>query len=479
MCDFIISPHSTFAVINVSVPNVLFFAIPQRGREHHYTLRKLSSSKDAGILRKRLPQHGFDVDTYNIPSSDTVMACIASQVFEFGPAVPFLSPPNRRVEEQYVGYIYDDILESELNFFTLLEKRLINNHIFISNDSINPALFPILDDMDTFLRIDTILLPSNSSSAARYALRAKTMKFRAEFLGRNLSLEEYGLLSGMMYASFDSNKSKNDSLHFESDEKQSIAISSFDGQDARILALPTNGFALIYTLPYPPNIVMPGLSTILPDSDGNIVFSSSVRIYPPEWPQFSGREKNWSPFIHEEKIYFVKSINPLVVVSFNYSRTASLQEILSKEILKNYVNTYTVSTSKYISGIDWGHKHLRGGSEAHLIDDKFYLSFFHTQTHFEGSGLATYFFGAYTFSAKAPFTLLGLSRFPIIEKALYTGKWNKRFPRRKIDYVVFPMSFFIKASTIYVTVGHQDEYGYLLTLHLSDVLLSLRNVTNM
>ena len=56
-------------------------------------------------------------------------------------------------------------------------------------------MFPILHDMDTFIRIDTILLPSNlSSAAARYALRATTMKFRSEFLGSNLSLDEYGLL---------------------------------------------------------------------------------------------------------------------------------------------------------------------------------------------------------------------------------------------------------------------------------------------
>ena len=53
--------------------------------------------------------------------------------------------------------------------------------------------------MDTFIRINTILLPSNSSSAAaRYALRATTMKFRSEFLGSNLSLKEFGLLEESM-----------------------------------------------------------------------------------------------------------------------------------------------------------------------------------------------------------------------------------------------------------------------------------------
>jgi len=53
-------------------------------------------------------------------------------------------------------------------FYPPGEKRLIENCTFISNDSKTPVLFPILDDMDTFIRIDTILLPSNSSSAARY-----------------------------------------------------------------------------------------------------------------------------------------------------------------------------------------------------------------------------------------------------------------------------------------------------------------------
>jgi len=48
------------------------------------------------------------------------MACIASQVFEFWTGGTIVVASQSRVDEQYVGYIYDDILESKWNFFTLL-----------------------------------------------------------------------------------------------------------------------------------------------------------------------------------------------------------------------------------------------------------------------------------------------------------------------------------------------------------------------
>ena len=120
---------------------------------------------------------------------------------------------------------------------------------------------------------------------------------------------------------------------------------------------------------------------------------------------------------------------------------------------------------------------MRGGSQALLIDEKFYLSFFHTQTHLAKTGLTTYFFGAYTFSSRPPFVLKGVSRFPIVDKVLYSSKWNTRFPMRKIDYVIFPMSVFRINDILYLTVGYQDEYGWLLTLSLSEVMNSLRNVS--
>ncbi len=394
--------------------------------------------------------------------------------------MPFLSPPLRPVAEQYVGYIYDDILGAEVNFYTLFEKALIRQCIPISSDSINPILYSIEGEYRAYIRIDTVLVPSSSTLAARYALRATKMYFHYHFKNHDYSLEELGSIEGSLCADIKSTGSMKSFWDAEHDEHGNKTYSSFDGQDARLLSLPKDGFVVIYTLPYPPNIVMPGISMITLDANGNLSFSSSLRIFPPEWPSFSGREKNWSPFLFQGSVYFIKSINPLIVVRLNsYSNNARpLKETFEEKHLGN-VTTSVVSTSKYIPGIDWGHLHMRGGSEARLIDNQFYLSFFHTQTRIQGSGLTTYFFGAYTFSPTPPFALLGVSRFPIIEKALYTGRWNTRFPRRKIDYVVFPMSFFVKNGTVHVAVGYQDECGWLLMLNLIELLTSLRNVTSM
>ena len=138
--------------------------------------------------------------------------------------------------------------------------------------------------------------------------------------------------------------------------------------------------------------------------------------------------------------------------------------------------TYVVSTTPFVNGLDWGHGHLRGGTPAVLIDDKYYLSFFHTQTKLKSSGYNTYFMGAYTFSKQAPFTLLSISRFPIVDKQFYTGPWDTRFSNRKINYVVFPMHFTVENNKIQLTIGHQDAAGWLVTMELPDLLKSMREV---
>ena len=72
------------------------------------------------------------------------------------------------------------------------------------------------------------------------------------------------------------------------------------------------------------------------------------------------------------------------------------------------------------------------------------------------------------------FRLSGLSREPIVNSSMYTGTWKEQMGAFAfIDYVVFPMSFFIEEGFIFLLYGWQDKDGILAKLKLDDVLRGL------
>ena len=270
-----------------------------------------------------------------------------------------------------------------------------------------------------------------------------------------------------------------------------VYFAPYAAQDARVIPLPgreNEVLLAVFTLPHPTNSVMPGVALVVrrPSSDpfGDVFFGSPWRLHPPEWPDFSGREKNWSPFVHNGSVLFIKSINPLTVVGVKdwkeiIGDAANATLVVKEDVPGRPVPTYVVSAAPLVPGtIDWGHGHMRGGTQALLVGGAYYLSFFHTATHLKGSSYTTYFMGAYAFTRDSPFSLLAVSRYPIVDDSLYTGPWNTRFTNRMIDYVVFPMHFYLRGAWLHLTVGHQDASGKLLSLPLDDVVRGMRNVSD-
>lgn len=172
--------------------------------------------------------------------------------------------------------------------------------------------------------------------------------------------------------------------------------------------------------------------------------------------------KNWSPFIHNDTVLYIMSINPLHV--------ASTVTTPGPDPLYPTMEAATVSLQPDIH-LGWGYGHLRGGTNAVRLKDR-YLSFFHSSHLFEGAPCKTYFMGAYTFSLDPPFRLLSYSPFPIIDTSLYQGAWAL-FKNRRNDYVIFPMGLIVRDNTVYVSFGRNDHEGWLATLRLDKVLDSL------
>lgn len=172
-------------------------------------------------------------------------------------------------------------------------------------------------------------------------------------------------------------------------------------------------------------------------------------------------EKNWSPFLYEGRLYMIHTINPMRVVrgSGKFEDSEHSRELVEVVSQVQFCET------------QWEYGHLRGGTNAIFLGDK-YLAFFHSQFNAAGTSYKTYWMGCYTFSAKPPFKLLAISPAPIIHNSLYEGPWHQH-SGNKYDYVVFPLGASLLGEDVVLSFSAQDEYSYISKLNLQDLLKSL------
>ncbi len=183
-------------------------------------------------------------------------------------------------------------------------------------------------------------------------------------------------------------------------------------------------------------------------------------------------EKNWSPFVHREspngtrRLLMIESIQPLVVVEPVWKEA----DISSGKVPVREVSHAQVAYDTSF----WNHGGLRGGTNAILIDNSYYLAFFHSSATIPGDGIfKSYFMGAYTFTKTMPFQLMAVSALPFMDEDLYQGYYAE-IERRNYDYVVFPMTLDQEdGDTLFLSFGTQDRYGMLGRLSLSAVLRTL------
>jgi len=208
-------------------------------------------------------------------------------------------------------------------------------------------------------------------------------------------------------------------------------------------------------------------------------------------------QKNWSPFIYRDSLYFVYSIFPHHVVHLFPLMPPPRSPPSSQQQQQNHgVNILEKSTFNHndyhrhrhshadltaelvsasiISDFSWHYGKPRGSTPAVLLDDSLYLSFFHSRHKNLITGRETYFFGAYTFAKHPPFEILSFSPVPIVTKTFYQGK----FKSWHFDYIVFPTSFSYDHQYIYLFVGKQDEETWMLKLDKVSLLASLRQVNS-
>lgn len=198
------------------------------------------------------------------------------------------------------------------------------------------------------------------------------------------------------------------------------------------------------------------------------------------YPIFFNREahnrpqKNWTPFVYNETVMLIQSVNPLRVVQVPSTALPNITlgednigplelDLYSEDVLRD---------------LKWEYGHLRGGTNAVLLKKDLYLAFFHSSTQLRYSGgRVTYFFGAFTFSTESnPFRLLEVSPVPIIDELRYQNSWFMGHGRN-VDYVPYPTSIFLENDfTLFLTCGHNDQAGFIYRMNLPLLLGSLEKI---
>lgn len=224
--------------------------------------------------------------------------------------------------------------------------------------------------------------------------------------------------------------------------------------DPRLLITPDNKVLLSYSSFEQNDYIAANIIMDLNVSQ-ELFLGDRYRVSPKELHE---RQKNWMPFVCEDKIYFIASVNPHAVYEFDPDSNESAKKVYQTE----WKNPWMIRRT------------LRGNTNAVQLQDGNYLTVFHTAMNKDG--IIYYDNGAYIFEGKPPFNVLYCSK-----KTILPAEAAVEPHVRKADAIkcVFPMSLNIKNDKILITYGDNDSAVKVMETNLQnimDTMVSLNNV---
>ena len=145
-------------------------------------------------------------------------------------------------------------------------------------------------------------------------------------------------------------------------------------------------------------------------------------------------EKNWVPFVHDDKLFFLYETNPWTVLEYHEDGHCTI--FTKKELL------IPGETPK-----------LSGGSPAIKCNGE-YVGFFHIRSGITRSYISwnryVYFVGAYAFDSKPPFLLKRMTVKPLSYKGAYHLLKN---PKK----ILYPVGVLDKGEDLFVSMGVNDD----------------------
>ena len=154
-----------------------------------------------------------------------------------------------------------------------------------------------------------------------------------------------------------------------------------------------------------------------------------------------GKEKNWTFFVKDDKLFCIYSIDPHIVVEFSWKGDVKLE----------YISHF--DTSKI-----WNYGLCRGGTNP-IYKDGCMHSFFHSSIPW-GKGRRKYIMGKYKFNPEPPFDIIELYSEPII----WGNEKDERILPDINPPVVFPCGAIIEHNNFLVSFGFNDEKTAIIKL---------------
>jgi len=147
-----------------------------------------------------------------------------------------------------------------------------------------------------------------------------------------------------------------------------------------------------------------------------------------------GQEKNWTFFIINDDLFCVYSINPHIVLKFDWNG----------KLIEQYVTNF--DSEKF-----WKYGQCRGGTNPLFINNRF-ESFFHSSVPWKNNK-KRYLMSNYQFNFEPPFEILNMNANPI----LWGNESEDFLWKDKNPLVVFPCGAIVDDQNILISFGVNDE----------------------
>ncbi len=221
---------------------------------------------------------------------------------------------------------------------------------------------------------------------------------------------------------------------------------SLSAEDARLFNISDRIFIVFNDLPVSeaPNEFAMYFGEII-EEQGSFILKAPAK--PFQYFDARSVEKNWSPFVSENKLYVIYSDQLRIILEVDVN-TGSCREVARQH--GNY---------------NWSLGTIRGGTPACLVNDVF-LTVFHSSFPVNTSKGKAYVMGAYTFDKDPPFSIQSMTFSPIgdLKDYIYDNP----------SKIVFPGGLVVQDSLIHVAWGKADKQIFITTFDREKFLASLQ-----
>lgn len=167
------------------------------------------------------------------------------------------------------------------------------------------------------------------------------------------------------------------------------------------------------------------------------------------------RQKNWMPFVHDEKIYLISSVSPHVVYELTLYPRIECKEVYRTDWSNNWPIKLT----------------LRGNTNPILLEDGNYLSTFHTSQY--SSNICHYDNGCYIFEGKPPFKVLKSSKTTFLPAEAAV---EPHFRKAGIILCTFPIGMLREDNRLLISYGDNDSIVKVLDTTVDDMINLMEEV---